>query len=88
MLVGIYNRYLWDRQPSLKVTIDHNQKLINQREYLETCVSTLKNKFVNNMKVHKQDNRKIMKENVDLIDSINDLKREKKQKEIQRMVNL
>ena len=37
-------------------------------------------KFLKNIQVHQNDNKRIMKENVDLINTINELKREKKVK--------
>lgn len=38
----------------------------------------LKEKFTKNLQVHAQDNMRIMHQNVDLINEINELKREKK----------
>jgi len=40
----------------------------------------LKDKFLKNISVHKSDNKRIMKEYVDLIGAINELKRDKKLK--------
>lgn len=56
---------------------------------METAVQGLKEKFGKNLKVHEQDNNRIMIQNVDLISEINDLKREKKnlKDEIQRKMN-
>jgi len=73
-----YDKYVQTDTKKFESNVDVQKELINQRIYLESCVKTLKEKFENNMKVHKQDNLRIMKENFDLIREINDLKREKK----------
>lgn len=58
--------------------VDKKKAFSEQRSYLESCIKTLKDKFMKNIAVHKSDNKRIMKENVDLIGAINELKREKK----------
>jgi phosphoenolpyruvate-protein kinase (PTS system EI component) len=52
-------------------------------------VKGLKDKFEKNLRVHEQDNNRIMIQNVDLISEINDLKREKKnlKDELKRKTN-
>jgi len=78
-VLKLYNKYVQNDSKKLESNMDIQREFINQRSYLETCVKTLKDKFETNMVVHHQDNLRIMKENVDLIREINDLKRRKKQ---------
>lgn len=77
-LINLYNKYVQNDTKKLEVNVDKQKAFIEQRAYLETCIATLKDKFKKNMGVHKQDNKRIMKENVDLIGAINELKRENK----------
>ena len=85
-LIKLYNKYL--QSDNVKsITIDQEKLSIEQREYLETCVTTLKDKFENNIKVNKQDTKRMMKEKVDLINAINELKREIHEKEISNKKN-
>jgi len=78
VLSKLYEKYVQTDTKKFESNVDIQKEFINQRVYLETCVGSLKKKFDDNMKVHKQDNLRIMKENVELIREINSLKREKK----------
>jgi hypothetical protein len=49
---------------------------ISQRNYLEKSVNMLKKNLQKDNEIHRQDNRRIMRENVELIKAINKLRRE------------
>jgi len=65
----------------IEVTVDKQKTFIMQRGFLEDSIRGLKDKFRKNNKGHKQENKRIMKENVDLIGAINELRRERNFKE-------
>merc|ERR1719217_552019 len=53
-----------------------------QKEYLEKSVESLKRKLQKDSEVHRQDNMRVMQENVSLIREINDLKHERQQQRL------
>jgi biopolymer transport protein ExbB/TolQ len=55
---------------------DIQKEYNRQREYLEKSVESLKRKLHKDMESHRQDNMRIMQENVTLIKEINELRRE------------
>lgn len=78
-ILGLYGQHV--RQETMrKVETNAQQENAQQRKYLEDTVKGLKDKHKKVTQAHKQDSMRIMKENVDLINEINDLK--KKQREI------
>lgn len=79
-LMHIYNTYVLDEQKIASQNVDKKKLYVEQRAYLESCIKTLKEKFTKNISVHKNDHKRIMKENVDLVSAINELKKEKKLK--------
>lgn len=74
----LYNKYVQNEMKRTEASVDKQKTFIEQRAYLETCINTLKKKFKKNNNGHKQENKRIMKENVDLIGAINELRRERK----------
>lgn len=79
-LLFLYNNYVLNEEKFVEENVDKKKAFTEQRAYLESCIKTLKEKFLKNLSVHKSDNKRIMKENVDLIRAINELKRDKKLK--------
>ena len=59
---------------------DIQKEYNRQREYLEKSVESLKRKLHKDMESHRQDNMRIMQENVTLIKEINELRREVRHK--------
>lgn len=83
-LLFLYNNYVFNQEKFVEENVDKKKAFSEQRAYLESCIKTLKEKFMKNISVHKNDNKRIMKENVDLIGAINELKRDKKFREDNR----
>ncbi len=63
------------------VEIDHDiySEYLSQRKYLEKSVSMLKKNLTKDDEIHKQDNIRIMRENVELIKEINKLRKQIKE---------
>ena len=76
-MVKLYEKYVRSDKEKIEATVDQQKAFIEQRAYLESCINTLKLKFKKNNNGHKQENKRIMKEKVDLIGAINELRREK-----------
>ena len=75
----IYQRHVSsDMVSSRGVEPDIATEYARQREYLEKSVESLKRKLNKNMELHRNDNSRMMQENVALIKEINDLRRELK----------
>lgn len=55
---------------------DVQREYNRQREYLEKTVESLKRKLAKDMEMHRNDNMRLMRENVVLTGEINDLRRE------------
>jgi hypothetical protein len=78
-LVAINNAYV-EEYKNQTITNEKKKTFTEQRSHLENCLKTLKDKFGRSISLHKNDHKRVMKENVDLISAINELKREKKLK--------
>ena len=76
----IYQRHVntTDAVSSRGIEPDIATEYTRQREYLEKSVESLKRKLNKNMELHRNDNSRMMQENVSLIKEINDLRRELK----------
>ena len=61
---------------SVEIDPDIYAEYISQRKYLEKSVAMLKKNLQKDSEIHKQDNLRIMRENVELIKEINKLRRE------------
>jgi cilia- and flagella-associated protein 57 len=70
------NKYAKDHVKTLDIDLDIHSEYISQRNYLEKSVAMLKKNLQKDNEIHKQDNRRIMRENVELIKKINQLRRE------------
>ena len=79
-LLFLQNNYVLSDEKFVEQNVVKKKTFTDQRAYLESCIKTLKEKFLKNILVQKSHNKRIMKENVDLIGAINELKRDKKQK--------
>lgn len=77
-LLFLYNTYVINESRLKEENVDKQKIFSEQRAYLENCLRALKDKFAKNIALHKTDHKRAMKENVDLIGAINELKREKK----------
>jgi len=69
------------------INVDLQQKMIKQREHLEKDIETAKDKFKDNYKSHFLESKRIQKEEVELIVTINELKRELHDKQMAGMVD-
>jgi WD40 repeat protein len=73
-ILNVYQRYVRSDARPQEVDTDIHKEYEQQRKYLENNVSSLKAKLDKLAKAHKQDNYRIMKENVELISEINQLR--------------
>lgn len=64
----------------VEIDSDIKAEYISQKKYLEKSVNMLKKNLIKDNEIHKQDEIRIMRENIDLIRNINQLR--KKLKEI------
>eukprot|EP00357_Protocruzia_adherens_P031581 CAMPEP_0115039386 /NCGR_PEP_ID=MMETSP0216-20121206/43998_1 /TAXON_ID=223996 /ORGANISM="Protocruzia adherens, Strain Boccale" /LENGTH=1374 /DNA_ID=CAMNT_0002420017 /DNA_START=19 /DNA_END=4143 /DNA_ORIENTATION=- len=77
-ILKLYHKYVQKDGAQLEVDFDIQKEYANQRKYLENTVDGFKKKLAKDADVHRQDNMRIMKENVELLKEINDLRREYK----------
>ncbi|CAD8184061.1 unnamed protein product [Paramecium octaurelia] len=76
-MLKLFNKYVQSVVSKKKFeNVDVQKEFIKERAHLETTNKGLKEKFSKKLRVHKQDNNRIMSQNVDLISEINDLRRE------------
>ena len=73
-ILNVYQHYVRTDARPQEVDTDIHKEYEQQRKYLENNVSSLKAKLDKLVKAHKQDNYRIMKENVELIGEINQLR--------------
>ena len=64
----------------VEIDADIKAEYVSQKKYLEKSVNMLKKNLIKDNEIHKQDEIRIMRENIDLIRNINQLR--KKLKEI------
>lgn len=81
----MYNKYVQNDSKKIEATVDRQKTFIEQRAYMETHIDTHKKKFKKNNNGHKQENKRIMVENVHLIKAINELRRDMKDEDDKRM---
>eukprot|EP00304_Pavlova_gyrans_P012532 CAMPEP_0206035036 /NCGR_PEP_ID=MMETSP1466-20131121/1785_1 /ASSEMBLY_ACC=CAM_ASM_001126 /TAXON_ID=44452 /ORGANISM="Pavlova gyrans, Strain CCMP608" /LENGTH=1327 /DNA_ID=CAMNT_0053409369 /DNA_START=150 /DNA_END=4130 /DNA_ORIENTATION=+ len=72
----LYQRHATDHTPTARIEQDLHAEYARQREYLEKSVESLKRKLNKNMELHRQDNARMMQENVALIKEVNELRRD------------
>ena len=65
-----------ERIQATEVDPDVNKEYKRQRQYLERSVEVLKRNLANDSKARKNDNMRVMQENVVLIKEINKMRRE------------
>jgi len=75
----MYQRHVTESVASRAVDLDIAAEYTRQREYLEKSVESLKRKLNKNMELHRNDNMRMMQENVSLVKEVNELRREIKQ---------
>ena len=62
----------------MEIDPDIKKEYENQKRYLENSVNSLKKRLEKETQIHKEDNNNIMKENMELINQISDLRKEVK----------
>merc|ERR1719199_1065709 len=72
----LYQKHAPNGVKMQELDVDIAKEYNRQREYLENSVKALKNKLTKDSDVHRQDNMRIMQENVSLIREINDTRKE------------
>jgi len=75
-VTGLFRKYVPHGIRKQELDTDIAREYNRQREYLEKSVESLKRKLMKDSEVHRQDNMRIMQENVSLIREINDLRKE------------
>ena len=81
-VIDMYNKYVTNEKKMSDINVDKQQRMIKRREQLENDIETAKSKFMENNNAHIMENRRILKEEVDLIVTINELKRELHDKQL------
>lgn len=69
-------KYAKGHVKNVEIDPDIYAEYVSQRKYLEKSVHMLKKNLQKDSEIHKQDNLRIMRENVELIKQINKLRRE------------
>eukprot|EP00742_Colponemidia_sp_Colp-10_P003011 GILJ01003213.1.p1 GENE.GILJ01003213.1~~GILJ01003213.1.p1 ORF type:complete len:1307 (+),score=279.75 GILJ01003213.1:41-3922(+) len=88
-VLRLYRKHVQEESKAPQMDQDTQKEYNRQRDYLERSVESLKRKLAKDSEVHRQDNMRIMQENVALIKEINDLRREIKTiKQQQRQAEL
>jgi len=72
----MYQKHVTETVATRTIESDIAAEYTRQREYLEKSVESLKRKLNKNMELHRNDNMRMMQENVSLIKEINELRRE------------
>ena len=73
---ALYYTHVTERIQAAEVNPDVSKEYKRQRQYLERSVDVLKRKLGRDMKARKNDNMRVMQENVALIKEINKMRRE------------
>mmetsp|Transcript_46078 Transcript_46078/g.90833 ORF Transcript_46078/g.90833 Transcript_46078/m.90833 type:complete len:1198 (-) Transcript_46078:74-3667(-) len=86
---ALYHNHVTERIQAAEVDPDVSKEYKRQRQYLERSVDVLKKKLTRDMKARKNDNMRVMQENVALIKEINKMRREiKLMHQVQRQKEL
>lgn len=81
----LYKCHVQEQIQTEELDSDIQREYHRQREYLEKSVEALKKRLARDMALHKQDNMRIMQENMSLIKEINELRSEMRLlKQVQR----
>ena len=71
--------YVKDQEiKNVEIDPDIKKEYENQKRYLENSVNSLKKRLEKETQIHKEDNNNIMKENMELINQISELRKEVK----------
>jgi len=86
---ALYKKYVPNGVKKQELDSDIQREYNRQRDYLEKSVENLKKKLLKDSDVHRQDNTRVLQENVQLIIEINNLRREidylKRERQQQRL---
>ncbi|CAE7596826.1 CFAP57 [Symbiodinium natans] len=86
---ALYKKYVPNGVKKQELDSDIQREYNRQRDYLEKSVDNLKKKLLKDSDVHRQDNTRVLQENVQLIIEINNLRREidylKRERQQQRL---
>lgn len=75
-IIRLHKKYVKEEVKNEQGDTDLHREYANKRRYLENNVNYLRQMLQKDQDVHKQENSRIMKENVTLLQEINDLKKE------------
>mmetsp|Transcript_78194 Transcript_78194/g.211524 ORF Transcript_78194/g.211524 Transcript_78194/m.211524 type:complete len:1255 (-) Transcript_78194:77-3841(-) len=75
-VMGLHKKYMPNGIKKQELDGDIQREYNRQREYLEKSVESFKRKLIKDSDVHRQDNTRILQENVALIKEINELRKE------------
>merc|ERR1719262_2131766 len=75
-VTDLHKKYVPNGVKRQELDQDIQKEYHRQKEYLEKSVESLKRKLQKDSEVHRQDNMRVMQENVSLIRGINDLRKE------------
>jgi len=88
-VAALYKKYVPNGIKKQELDVDIQREYNRQRDYLEKSVESLKRKLLKDSEVHRQDNMRVLQENVALIREINKLRQEidylKKERQQQRL---
>lgn len=88
-VTALYKKYVPNGVKKQELDSDIQREYKRQREYLEKSVDSLKKKLLKDSEVHRQDNMRVVDENIALIREINDLREEinhlKKERQQQKL---
>jgi len=73
-VTSLYKKYVPNGIKKQELDIDIQREYNRQRDYLEKSVDSLKRKLLKDSEVHRQDNTRVLQDNVTLIREINDLR--------------
>lgn len=80
-LIGVYQDFVQRGSENQQQKSYRKKQATDQRDYFEKCSETLKTKIQKNQQISDGNFKRIMRENVDLINTLNDLKKLKQQRE-------
>lgn len=75
-VIRLHKKYVKEEVKNEQGDTDLHREYANKRGYLENNVTYLRSMLQKDQEVHKQENSRIMKENVTLLQEINDLRKE------------
>merc|ERR1712096_576266 len=76
-MLKLFRKYVHEESRAVELDASIQKEYKNQKKYLEKSVDALNRKLKTDNELHKQENRRIMNENILLIEEINQLRSEK-----------